>query len=184
LFSSISHFLISDSLPQINSKLLRFLVACFFNSLYLSRSDKTCSTYARVSSNEQKQKGDLDRQSQRLSEYCAKNNMFVKHIIKDVGSGLNDNRIGFKNITDLIVNKKINKLIIEHKDRLTRFQFNFIKKMFKSYGCEVIIINNADISCEEELAEDMMSLLASFSGKFYGKRSAERRKKKMEVEQC
>ena len=137
-----------------------------------------CATYARVSSNEQKQKGDLDRQSQRLSEYCAKKNLFVSYIIKDVGSGLNDNRSGFNKITDLIIKGKVNKLIIEHKDRLTRFQFNFIKKMYESYGCEVIVINGKDVSSEEELAADMMSLLASFSGKFYGKRSAERRKKK------
>lgn len=136
-----------------------------------------CATYARVSSNEQKQKGDLDRQSQRLSEYCAKHNLYVKHIIKDVGSGLNDNRNGFKRLTDLIINQQVNKLIVEHKDRLTRFQFNFIKKMFESYGCEVIVINGIDVSNEEELAADIMSLLASFSGKFYGKRSAERRKK-------
>ncbi len=137
-----------------------------------------CATYARISSHEQKQKGDLDRQSQRLSEYCAKKGMLVTHIIKDVGSGLNDNRSGFIRLTDLIIQGKVNKLVIEHKDRLTRFQFEFIKKMFESYGCEVIVINGLDVSNEEELAADIMSLLASFSGKFYGRRSAERRKKK------
>lgn len=135
-----------------------------------------CATYARVSSNEQKQKGDLDRQSQRLSEYCARHNLMVIQIIKDVGSGLNDNRSGFVKLTDLVINRKINKLVVEHKDRLTRFQFKFIKKMFESYGCEVIVINGMDVSDTEELSADMMSLLASFSGKFYGKRSAERRK--------
>lgn len=142
------------------------------------QAEVVCVTYARVSSNEQKQKGDLDRQSQRLSEYCAKHGMLVTHIIKDVGSGLNDNRSGFVKLTDLIIKQKVNKLVIEHKDRLTRFQFKFIKKMFESYGCEVIVINGMDVSDTEELAADMMSLLASFSGKFYGKRSAERRKKK------
>lgn len=139
-----------------------------------------CATYARVSSNEQKQKGDLDRQSQRLSEYCAKNNLMVTHIIKDVGSGLNDNRSGFIRLTDLIIAGKVNRLVVEHKDRLTRFQFKFIKKMFESYGCEVIVVNGADVSSEEELAADMMSLIASFSGKFYGRRSAERRRKNTE----
>lgn len=135
-------------------------------------------TYARVSSNKQKQKGDLDRQSQRLSEYCAKKGWRVTHIIKDVGSGLNDNRSGFIRLTDMVLNKKVNKLVVEHKDRLTRFQFNFIKKIFESYGCEVIVIDGADVSNDEELATDIMSLMASFSGKFYGRRSAERRKKK------
>lgn len=139
-----------------------------------------CVTYARVSSNEQKQKGDLDRQSQRLSEYCAKHGLYVKYIIKDYGSGLNDNRAGFNRLTDLIIQGKVSKVIIEHKDRLTRFQFNFIRKMFESYGCEVAVLNGVDVSSEEELAADMMSLLASFSGKFYGRRSAERRKKTRE----
>ena len=141
-----------------------------------------CATYARVSTNEQKQKGDLDRQSQRLSEYCAKHGLLVTYIIKDVGSGLNDNRSGFTKLTDLIVSHKVNKLIIEHNDRLTRFQFKFIKKMFETYGCEVIVINGMDVSDIEELTADMMSLLASFSGKLYGKRSAERRKKKKLIE--
>lgn len=144
---------------------------------YSENIEIICVTYSRVSSNEQKQKGDLDRQSQRLSEYCAKNNLLVKHIIKDVGSGLNDNRSGFNRLAELVIKQKVNKLIIENKDRLTRFQFNFIEKMFNSYGCEIIIINKKDVSSEEELATDMMSLLASFSGKFYGRRSAERRKK-------
>ena len=53
--------------------------------------------------------------------------------------------------------------------------------MFESYGCEVIVINGIDVSDTEELAADMMSLLASFSGRFYGKRSAERRKKNNNV---
>ena len=120
----------------------------------------------------------MDIQSQRLSEYCAKKGMLVTHIIKDVDSGLNDNRSGFVKLTDLIIKQKVNKLVIEHKDRLTRFQFKSIKKMFESYGCEAIVINGMDVSDTEELAADMMSLLASFSGKFYGKRSAERRRKK------
>ena len=71
-------------------------------------------------------------------------------------------------------------MVIEHKDRFTGFQFKFIKKMFENYGCEIIVINGIDVSDTEELAADMMSLLASFSGKFYGKRSAERRKKNKE----
>ena len=118
----------------------------------------------------------------RLSEYCAKHNLYVKYIITDVGSGMNDNRSGFARLTELVVNKKISTVIVEHKDRLTRFQFNFIKKMFESYGCKVVVINRIDVSDTEELASDMMSLLASFSGKFYGKRSLERRKQKRKTE--
>ena len=142
--------------------------------------ETVCATYARVSSNEHKQKGDLDRQSQRLSEYCAKHNLYIGYIIKDTGSGLNDNRAGFNRLTSLVIKGKVNKVIVEYRDRLARFQFGFIKKMYESYGCEVIVINDEDVSSENELAADMMSLIASFSGKFYGRRSAERRKKNKE----
>lgn len=134
------------------------------------------ATYSRVSSHEQKQKGDLDRQSARLSEYCAKKKLFVEHIIKDVGSGLSDTRIGLTKLINLVIDKKINKVIIEHKDRLTRFQYNLIEKFFNSYCVEIIHIEKNDVSEEEDLVTDMVSLMASFSGKMYGRRSAKRRK--------
>lgn len=141
-----------------------------------------CAIYSRVSSTKQKISGDLDRQSQRLSEYCAKHNLYVKHIIKDCGSGLNDKRVGFTQLTNLVINKNINKIIIEHKDRLTRFQYDFIKKMYNVFGCEIIAIDDKnDVSDAEELTRDLMALLVSFSGKYYGKRSLLRRQKKSNV---
>ena len=89
---------------------------------------KGIATYSRVSSHEQKQKGDLDRQSQRISEYCAKKKYTIEHIIKDVGSGLSDTRHGFVKLMELVIAKKISKVVIEHKDRLTRFQYNLIER--------------------------------------------------------
>lgn len=139
------------------------------------------ATYSRVSSHEQKQKGDLDRQSQRLSEYCAKKKLNVGYIIKDVGSGLSDTRSGFIKLSNLVIDKKITKIIIEHRDRLTRFQYNFIVLMYKSYGVEIIHTEKVDVSEQEDLVTDLVSLMASFSGKMYGRRSAERRKNKKEV---
>ena len=136
----------------------------------------TVVTYSRVSSHEQKTKGDLDRQSQRLSEYCAKKKYVVHHIIKDVGSGLSDTRTGFVKMVDLVIKKKINKVIIENKDRLTRFQFNLIKTFFESYDVEIECVENNNISNEEEFVNDIMMLMASFSGKLYGKRSVKRKK--------
>ena len=136
------------------------------------------ATYSRVSSHEQKAKGDLDRQSSRLSEYCAKKKYTVEYIIKDVGSGLSDMRAGFVKLTNLVIAKKVSKVVIEHKDRLTRFQYNFIEKMYNSYGVEIICVEKADVSEEEELVNDIMMLMASFSGKLYGKRSAKRRREK------
>ena len=149
----------------------------FIGINYNDDSKCVCATYARVSSQKQKNSGDLDRQSQRLSEYCAKHNLYIEYIIKDCGSGLNDKRNGFVKLTDLIINGKINKVIIEHRDRLTRFQYYFIEKIYKEFGCEIIAVDDQeDISDTEELTRDLMALLASFSGKYYGKRSLDRRK--------
>jgi len=128
-----------------------------------------------------KQKGDLDRQSQRLSEYCAKKKYNVGYIIKDVGSGLSDTRSGFNKLSKLVIGRKINKIIIEHRDRLTRFQYKFIELMYMSYGVEIIHIEKIDVSEEEDLVTDLVSLMASFSGKLYGRRSAERRKIKKKI---
>lgn len=133
-------------------------------------------TYSRVSSHEQKTKGDLDRQSQRISEYCAKKKYKVEHIVKDVGSGLSDSRTGFVRMVGLVIKKKINKVVIENKDRLTRFQFDLIKVFFNSYDVEIECVENNNISDEEEFVNDIMMLMASFSGKLYGKRSVKRKK--------
>ena len=110
--------------------------------------------YARVSSHEQKQKGDLDRQSQRISEYCAKKKLKVEYIIKDVGSGLSDTRAGFVKLSNLVIEKKITQVVIENKDRLTRFQYNFVEKMFGSYGVKVICIDKPDDEGDKEFIND------------------------------
>ena len=139
--------------------------------------DIVVATYARCSTQDQKQHGDLDRQSMRIFEYCTKHKYKVEYIIKDIGSGLNDKRKGFVQLCNLAVEGKINKVVIEHKDRLTRFQFNLIEFFFKSYGVDIEVVDNKECSEQEELVNDIMMLLASFNGKYYSLRAQENRKK-------
>lgn len=75
-------------------------------------------------------------------------------------------------------------MIVEHKDRLTRFNFNFLFEFFDSYDVEIEWVSETmtNKSYEQELVEDMLTLMSSFSNKIYGKRSAENRKKKKELE--
>lgn len=136
------------------------------------------ATYARCSTQDQKQHGDLDRQSSRIFEYCTKHRYKVEYIIKDIGSGLNDKRKGFLQLCNLAVEGKINKVVIEHKDRLTGFQFNLIEFFFKSYGIDIEVVDNKECSEQEELVNDIMILLASFNGKYYSLRAQENRKKR------
>ena len=125
----------------------------------------------------QKAHGDIDRQSTRIFEYCTKRKYKVEYVIKDMGSGLNDKRKGFMKLCNLVVNKKIDKVVIEHKDRLTRFQYNLIEFFFNSYGVEIELLDKKEYTEQEELVNDMMMLIASFSGKLYSARAKENRKK-------
>lgn len=138
--------------------------------------DVVVATYARCSTQDQKQHGDIDRQSARLSEYCAKKKYRVEYIIKDVGSGLNDRRKGFVQLCNLVVSGKINRVVIEHKDRLTRFQFNLIEFFFRSYRVEIEVTDRKEYTEQEEFVNDMMMLIAAFSGRLYSMRAKENKK--------
>ena len=75
-------------------------------------------------------------------------------------------------------NGKINKVVIEHKDRLTRFQYNLIELFFNSYGVEIELLDKNEYTEQEELFNDMMMLIASFSGRLYSARAKENAKKR------
>lgn len=148
-------------------------------------NENVVAIYARVSSHEQKQKGDLDRQKGRLLEYCIKNKYEVKHIFEEVGSGMSDTRSKLNRLCDISEKREISKLVVEHKDRLTRFNYRLYERYFISHGVKVVYIEETlPKSYEAELVEDIISLVASSSSRIYGKRSAEnRRKKKAENDQ-
>lgn len=134
------------------------------------------ATYARCSTPDQKAHGDIDRQSARIFEYCIKKDYKVEYVIKDIGSGLNDKRKGFVKLCKLVVEGKIDKVVIEHKDRLTRFQYNLIEFFFNSYGVEIELLGKKEYTEQEELVNDMMMLIASFSGRLYSARAKENNK--------
>ena len=141
--------------------------------------EKTVAVYCRVSSNEQKQKGDLDRQKGRMLDYCVSKKYKVEYVFSEVGSGMSDKRTKLLKLMDLSIGGKISKVIVEHKDRLARFNINYLKKFFESHGVELEIVEETlPKTYEAELVEDMLSLISSFSSRIYGKRSAENRRKK------
>lgn len=90
-----------------------------------------------------------------------------------------DTRPKLNQLFKLVEEKQVNKVIVEHKDRLTRFSFKFLEAFLSSHGVEVEWMEEVlGKSYEDELVEDMLTLMSSFSNKIYGKRSAENRKKK------
>jgi len=137
------------------------------------------ATYARVSSHEQKTKGDLERQNGRVLAYCVKKEYKVIKSYEEVGSGMCDTRPKLYQLFKLAEENQIDKVVVEHKDRLTRFNFKFLEAFFTSHNVQVEWMEEVlGKKYEDELVEDMLTLMSSFSNKIYGKRSAENRKKK------
>lgn len=140
-------------------------------------SKKRDVVYARVSSHEQKIQGDLARQIQTIIE--ANNDLQSVLILSEVGSGLNDKRKKLQQLLKMVMNEEVNRVFVTYKDRLTRFGFSYLETMFELKGVEIVVLNNqeSELSNEQELVEDMMALIASFSGKLYGLRSHKNKKK-------
>lgn len=141
------------------------------NLWYETEENKIDVIYARVSSNKQKITGDLDRQVTYIVEN--RNDLIRPQIFKEVGSGLNDKRPKLLQIIKLVETDKVSRIFVTYKDRLTRFGFNYIQAICEAHNVEIIVIKDLERtkSVEEELAEDLMALIASFSGKLYGLRS-------------
>lgn len=137
-----------------------------------SEQNKHDVIYARVSTHKQAERGDLDRQIETVKLFAINYNVRNLLIKKDIGSGLNDNRKNLKSLIDLIQQGKVNRVFINYKDRLTRFGFNYIKQICDFHQVEIVIVSEIkDKKSEsEELAEDIIALIHSFSGKLYGLR--------------
>ena len=118
------------------------------------------------------QEHSLQNQEDRSKKFAESVGISLEEIIHDFGSGLNYNRPGFKKLISLILNKRINKLVIHHKDRLCRFGVDLIEQMCSEMGTELIVIDKTEShkSHEEELAEDLISIVHHFSMKLYGSR--------------
>lgn len=126
--------------------------------------------YARVSTH--KQEEDLKRQIQTLTNYAITQNPHNIQTITDIASGLNDNRKGLNKLLQQIMNNQVNRVFINYKDRLTRFGYNYIKQICDNYNTQIIIVSNEEQnkSIEFELAEDIITIIHSFSGKLHGLR--------------
>lgn len=126
--------------------------------------------YARVSSHDQK--ADLVRQVQMLEAFSGSNGWQFE-TIQDLGSGLNYNKKGLKQLLKRIMAGDIGRLVITHKDRLLRFGSELVFAMCEEFNTEVVIINKSieETTFEIELATDMIELITVFSARLYGAKS-------------
>lgn len=141
-----------------------------------SKKKRGVVTYARVSSHDQKKKGDLDRQQKKLRDYCLNNNLIIVSELKDVASGLNTRRKGIERLFKLVTKGKISELVINYPDRLTRFGFGYLRDFFNSYGVKITVLEKREsISTQQEMTDDLIAIITSFSGKIHGMRSKKKK---------
>ncbi len=140
----------------------------------IGNKDRKTVAYARVSS--ETCKDDLERQIQVLELYCTKQGWQFE-IINDLGSGMNYHKKGLKQLLDDILNDKIGRLVLTHKDRLLRFGAELVFALCEARNVEVVIINQGEnLSFEEEFAQDVLEIITVFSARLYGSRSKKNKK--------
>ena len=127
--------------------------------------------YARVSGTDQKV--DLDRQLARLSEFAAARKMQVVESIREVGSGLNGHR---KGMLRLLSDPAINVIVVEHRDRLMRFGFEYVEAALLASGRRILVMEEEEIA--DDSVRDIAEVLTSMCARLYGKRSAGHRARK------
>jgi putative resolvase len=129
--------------------------------------------YARVSSAENKE--NLERQAQRLTAYAIARGYKVQHVVKETGSGLNDNR---KKLEALLKKDDYEILIIEHRDRLCRFGSNYLDVLLSRCGVTLDIVNAVDDK-RDDLMTDLVGIITSFAARLYGQRRGKRKTEKI-----
>lgn len=141
----------------------------------LNGSDSRAALYARVSSSQNKP--NLETQLERLFSYAAAKGYTVVQHVGEVGSGLNDNR---PKLAALFATDNWSVLVVEHKDRLTRFGFRYLEWLAAAQNRRIEVINETDDTTD--LMDDLVSVVTSFCARIYGQRRSRRRTEKIIAE--
>ena len=136
-------------------------------------SEQSVAIYCRVSSSENK--GNLESQKKRLLDYCAAKGYKVSRVITEVGSGINDTR---KQWLSLLQDRMVRIIVVEHKDRFTRFGFTGYKTLLNTDGRDIEVVNEAE-NGKEDLLQDLISIITSFCARLYGQRRCKMKTEKI-----
>lgn len=139
-----------------------------FKGLNVDKDTRKVIIYSRVST--RNQKDDLENQVEFLKQFCNSKGMIVDQCIEDFGSGLNYNRKKWNDLLDEVMNNKVRTIVISNKDRFIRFGYSWFEKLCNKFNTEIIVVNNEKLSPNEELVQDIISILHVFSCRLYGLR--------------
>ncbi|AEJ45105.1 IS607 family transposase [Alicyclobacillus acidocaldarius] len=136
-----------------------------------SSTANAVALYARVSSADQKD--DLDRQIARLMEFATEQKLVVFKAVTEIGSGLNGHR---PKLMKLLSNPNAHTIVVEHRDRLMRFGFEYVEAALAAQGRRILVVEPGEV--KDDLVQDMIEVLTSFCARLYGRRSARHRAKR------
>ena len=112
----------------------------------------------------------MKNQVEFLRQYANAKGIIVDEVIEDYGSGLNYNRKKWNRLIDSCMTNEISTIIITHKDRFIRFGYDWFESFLAKFNVEIIVVNNESLSSQEELVQDIISILHIFSCRIYGLR--------------
>jgi predicted site-specific integrase-resolvase len=139
-------------------------------------ADEKVAIYTRVSAAENKD--NLEGQAKRLMDYCAAKGYRITSIVKEIGAGVNDAR---PKLMKLLTDPSVTLIVVEHKDRLTRFGFNYLDKLLAMQGRKIEVINLAEDG-KEDLVQDFVSIVTRFCARLYGQRRSRRKTERIIAE--
>lgn len=124
--------------------------------------------YARVST--ANQKDNLKDQEKFIREFVNAKGIILDEMITEIGSGLNYQRKKWNKLFDEVMQGKIETIYITYQDRFIRFGYDWFEKLCNQNGTKIVVLNNQETSLNEELVQDVLSILHAFSCRLYGLR--------------
>jgi putative resolvase len=131
--------------------------------------DRRTIGYCRVST--QTQKPDLLHQRQVLEQWCEQQHIKVDEWIMEVGGGLNFEREQFLRLVDSIIDGQVERVVLAHQDRLARFGYQLLVHLCRTHHCELLVMNTEELSSEQELVQDLITITHGFSSRLSGLRN-------------
>lgn len=139
-----------------------------FKGIKTKNDNRETVIYARVSTRNQKE--DLQNQVAFLRQFCNAKGMIVDQCIEEYGSGLNYNRKKWNRLLEEVMEQKVKTIVVTHQDRFIRFGYDWFERFCEKFHTTIVIVNNEELSPQEELVQDMLSILHVFSCRLYGLR--------------
>ena len=136
--------------------------------------------YCRVSSHGQKD--DLQSQVEAMEQFCLAQGIVVDEWIQEISGGMNFKRKKFLFLVSRMSSGEVSKLLVAHKDRLMRFGFDLFEHIARENGCELVVVNQESLSSQQEMVEDLLAIVHTFSCRLYGLRKYKKKLKEIIVD--